>query len=114
MVSLVTEPIPGKYLHRLTFWTRHSTEVRLELDKLGEEHEEDYKVWTYLKNIMENIYLIAFLPAFQKEPNYGTTAEVAREPREVPSWRKVINFLCGIGSSGGDRRVIFVKLRLCA
>ena len=42
---------------------------------------------------------------FQKEPNYGTTAEVAREPREVPSWRKVINFLCGIGSSGGDRQV---------
>ena len=44
LVSLVTEPIPGKYLHRLTFWTRHSTEVRLELDKLGEEHEEEYKV----------------------------------------------------------------------
>ena len=44
LVSLVTEPIPSKYLHRLTFWTRHSTEVRLELDKLGEEHEEEYKV----------------------------------------------------------------------
>merc|ERR1711884_179640 len=65
LVSLVTEPIPSKYLHRLTFWTRHSTEDRLELDKLGEEHEEEYKVQTYLKNIMENMYLIAFLPAFQ-------------------------------------------------
>ena len=42
LVSLVTEPIPEKYLHRLTFWSRHSTEVRLELDKLG--NEEDYKV----------------------------------------------------------------------
>lgn len=45
LVSLVTEPIPGKYLHRLTFWSRHSTEVRLELDKLGKEHEDNYKVF---------------------------------------------------------------------
>ena len=37
---MVTEPIPEKYLHRLTFWSRHSTEVRLELDKLGDY--EDY------------------------------------------------------------------------
>ena len=33
------------------------------------------------------------------------TSGVAKEPREVPAWRKVINFLCGIGSSGGDRQV---------
>ena len=31
---------------------------------------------------------------------------MAREPSEVPGWRKIINFLCGIGSSGGNRRVI--------
>jgi len=85
LVSLVTEPIPGKYLHRLTFWSRHSTEVRLELDKLGKEHEDNYKE--------------------TKNANADTaaTAGTAKEPREVPAWRKVINFLCGIGSSGGDR-----------
>ena len=41
---MVTEPIPEKYLHRLTFWSRHSTEVRLKLDKLEDEYEDDFKV----------------------------------------------------------------------
>ena len=44
LVSMVTEPIPEKYLHRLTFWSRHSTEVRLKLDKLEDEYEDNFKV----------------------------------------------------------------------
>jgi len=32
-VSLLTAPIDRKHLHRLTFWTRHSREVRIDLDE---------------------------------------------------------------------------------
>ena len=32
-VSYLTPPIAEKHLYRLTFWTRHSTEVRLDLDE---------------------------------------------------------------------------------
>ena len=38
---------------------------------------------------------------------------MAREPGEAPAWRKVINFLCGIGSSGGDRQVTDNVTALC-
>ena len=33
LVSLVTPPISEEHLYRLTFWTRHSTEVRVDLDQ---------------------------------------------------------------------------------
>ena len=33
IVSLVTPPIAEEHLHRLTFWTRHSTGVRIDLDE---------------------------------------------------------------------------------
>ena len=32
-VSLITPPIEEKHLYRLTFWTRHSTQVRVDLDE---------------------------------------------------------------------------------
>ena len=32
-VSLITPPIEEKHLYRLTFWTRHSTKVRVDLDE---------------------------------------------------------------------------------
>merc|ERR1711953_1523725 len=32
-VSLLTAPIDRKHLHRLTFWTRHSREVRIDMDE---------------------------------------------------------------------------------
>ena len=32
-VSYLTEPIDEKHLHRLTFWTRHSKYVRIDLDE---------------------------------------------------------------------------------
>ncbi len=38
-VSLVTEPIPEESLYRLTFWSRHSTKVRVDLD--AEEEKEE-------------------------------------------------------------------------
>ena len=33
LVSLVTPPISEEHLYRLTFWTRHSTKVRVDLDQ---------------------------------------------------------------------------------
>ena len=31
--SLITPPIAEEHLYRLTFWTRHSTKVRVDLDQ---------------------------------------------------------------------------------
>ena len=33
IISLVTPPIPEEHLYRLTFWSRHSTKVRIDLDQ---------------------------------------------------------------------------------
>ena len=33
VVSLLTPHIPEEHLYRLTFWTRHSTKVRIDLDE---------------------------------------------------------------------------------
>ena len=33
IISLVTPPIPEENLYRLTFWSRHSTKVRVDLDQ---------------------------------------------------------------------------------
>ena len=33
LVSIVTEPISEEHLYRLTFWSRHSTKVRVDLDQ---------------------------------------------------------------------------------
>ena len=41
VVSLITDPIPEKHLFRLTYWTRHSTEVREDLDKADRRQEEE-------------------------------------------------------------------------
>lgn len=43
-VTLLTDPIPEKHLYRLTFWSRHSDKVRIDLDSEETEpqaQEED-------------------------------------------------------------------------
>ena len=40
VVSLMTKPIDKKHLYRLTYWSRNSTKVRVELeDDKGEEQQ---------------------------------------------------------------------------
>jgi hypothetical protein len=44
IVSLLTPPIAEEHLYRLTFWSRHSTKVRVDLDNdAGFDSNEDIK-----------------------------------------------------------------------
>ncbi len=81
MVSLVTEPIPEQYLYRLTFWSRKSTKVRLELDKSADAAE-----------------------TLETKP-ITATAGMATEPEDLPWWRKIFNFLCGVESASNSHNV---------
>jgi len=78
IVSLLTPPIEKDYLYRLTFWSRKSAKVRLELENEDEDPELN-------KDNNENGKLIRQLSATNQS---GT----------LPIWRKVVNFLCGISS----------------
>ena len=80
MVSLVTEPIPEQYLYRLTFWSRKSTKVRLELDKSAD------------------VVLLKTKPIM-------VIAGMASESEDLPWWRKIFNFLCGIESASNLHNV---------
>lgn len=42
-ISLLGDPIPKECLYRLTFWSRNSTKVRLDLDKGDEIRQEEVK-----------------------------------------------------------------------
>lgn len=44
-VSLITKPVPEGSLHRLTYWTRRSSKVRVELDKGDEIHKAQVNRW---------------------------------------------------------------------
>ena len=44
IVSLVTPPIPEENLYRLTFWTRHSSKVRIDLDQDTQYNNTDKAV----------------------------------------------------------------------
>merc|ERR1719195_1282403 len=65
-VSLVTPPPPPASLHRLTYWSRHSVEVRAEL--AGDEDD-------------------------MRSPDANTTKPLKSS---LPKWRVALNWLCGV------------------
>lgn len=102
VVSLLTEPIDRKHLHRLTFWTRHDTEPRIDLDT--EEHQPTNKVGD-ITSIQQTGSTIS-IPT-------NSTEQLALDAEEVhlPGWRKVLNFVCGIqtqdaGNKNNDATII--------
>jgi len=73
VVSLLTEPMDPDYLHRLTFWTRYSTEIRRNIDDEEEDETE------------------------RKQPIDGHKQEMIQENEvELPAWRRAVNCLCGL------------------
>ena len=107
-VSLMTEPIADEHLHRLTFWTRYSDDVRDELDYLdnvdprqsaGPEGEEEKTPW-YTKAL---IYVFGPDRAVREEDStldtleaeIKTREELAREAalflKEPYEWKRFLN-----------------------
>ncbi|TRY79758.1 hypothetical protein TCAL_10793 [Tigriopus californicus] len=72
VVTLLTDPIPEKHLYRLTFWSRHSDKVRIDLD--SEEVE----------------------PPAQEQEDVQSLKALTSHVEDVSFVRKCVNFLCGI------------------
>eukprot|EP00095_Tigriopus_kingsejongensis_P001027 snap_masked-scaffold587_size153100-processed-gene-0.18 protein:Tk01027 transcript:snap_masked-scaffold587_size153100-processed-gene-0.18-mRNA-1 annotation:"hypothetical protein DAPPUDRAFT_215063" len=72
VVSLLTAPIPEESLYRLTFWSRHSTKVRVDLDEKIVEKE--------------------------KEDTQSLKPQSSQEDEKTSWWRKGLNCFCGMES----------------
>lgn len=97
IISILTKPIPEENLYRLTFWSRRSAKVRVELDKGGDlkKDEGDPNLATMLSDTGRHTVFHNFIcDLFHIVP--------AEEPVEVSLPRRVFNFLCGI-KSGADK-----------
>lgn len=81
VVTILTEPIEKDYLYRLTFWTRHSAKIRLELK--DDEEESTAELVNHATNSVDST------------PSPSADAEQADEPK-LPTWRRAVNCLCGL------------------
>ncbi|KAK7889148.1 hypothetical protein WMY93_024708 [Mugilogobius chulae] len=101
VVSLATEPIPAQSLHRLTWWSRHSQEPRVELPGVSPpEQSRPRAPSTDSDGAPEPWYSRAFLwmcglsgqkssSSAMPAPDCSSTALVSL--REEPLWRNVCN-----------------------
>ncbi|XP_046654280.1 sodium/glucose cotransporter 4-like isoform X2 [Daphnia pulicaria] len=94
LVSLITEPIDEKYLYRLTFWTRHSTKVRLELQD-GEKSDSTTKLATTAIDADSSV----------TASDSATDAQSINDSQNVPlpAWRRAVNCLCGVETQKADQ-----------
>ncbi|XP_045128408.1 sodium/glucose cotransporter 4-like isoform X2 [Portunus trituberculatus] len=77
-VSLITEPIPEKCLHRLTFWSRNSQEVRMSVREWRNEQRPDE-----IKHISGT----------------DVSSVSTRRTQDLPQWRRMLNLVCGVSSA---------------
>ncbi|TOF81529.1 hypothetical protein CGJ15_26305, partial [Vibrio parahaemolyticus] len=82
-MSLLTEPIPEKCLHRLTYSTRHSQEVRVSI-----------REWRNEKDSIDKVHLE---PTPDKNSNSKASVH-SSNMQELPAWRRCINCLCGVST----------------
>ncbi|KAG0713841.1 Sodium/glucose cotransporter 4 [Chionoecetes opilio] len=76
-VSLLTEPIPDKCLHRLTYWSRNSTEVRVSVRQWRNEALPDD-----IKQITDT--------------DAGSVS--TNTTKDLPGWKRVLYLVCGMSS----------------
>ncbi|XP_045626138.1 sodium/glucose cotransporter 4 [Procambarus clarkii] len=82
-VSYLTEPIPKKCLYRLTFWSRHSEEVRVSV--------RDWR----------NEDLVTKQAKVDPIPSVKTVQAASNDPADkpasdLPPWRRFVNCACGV------------------
>ncbi|XP_065570557.1 sodium/glucose cotransporter 1-like isoform X2 [Artemia franciscana] len=75
IISALTEPLDPAYLHRLTWWTRYSRKVRLDLRDEIEEQAELAK---------------------RRELKRQNESETNLVEKKLPTWRRALNFVCGV------------------
>lgn len=88
VISLCTQPISSEFLYRLTFWTRHSKEVRKDLRK---EKKEPFPTVSGQVNL-----------AFDKSTEQiemRPTNDYIKTDKELPAWRRALYCFCGITES---------------
>lgn len=97
IISLCTEPIDAKYLHRLTFWTRRSREVREDIDiPTGDIKPDGQYPMTEVATI-SNGKTFDSIPASID----GSALPLATEDDHTATswWRRHFYFICGIEKS---------------
>jgi len=81
IVSLVTPAIPEENLFRLTFWSRHSSEVRIDLDQDTQYHNNNTA-----KTACEEDH-----PLTDMEKAKESAKESAEFLYEPPKWKTIVN-----------------------
>ncbi|XP_071519141.1 sodium/glucose cotransporter 4-like [Panulirus ornatus] len=79
-VSYLTEPIPKKCLYRLTYWSRHSKEVRVSVREWRNEKAPDDKT------ILE----------LSTNGAGARRSSIASYAKDLPIWRRCLNCVCGV------------------
>ncbi|XP_047494953.1 sodium/glucose cotransporter 5-like isoform X3 [Penaeus chinensis] len=100
VVSYLTEPIPEECLHRLTFWTRSSTEVRVSIREWSNRKKN---AAAYTNEVVAENGGGEVVP--EKE-EAGTevvakkyaehTSSVSSSGEDLPLWRRALNCVCGV------------------
>ncbi|KZS09788.1 Uncharacterized protein APZ42_025901 [Daphnia magna] len=102
LVSLITEPIDEKYLYRLTFWTRHSSQVRSALED-KENHDTSPKETTPIMDADSSTSASNDSVNELNEPK-----PVVGNSVDLPVWRKAINCLCGVETQKASQDTVTV------
>jgi hypothetical protein len=101
--SYATPPIPKKFLHRITFWTRFDEDNREDISHFSRTVNP---CGCIRKDIVEpepqvDIAIVnekgALEPVQLPPPAFDNKDELGNEPKpELPIWKKIIFFVCGI------------------
>ncbi|XP_045030640.1 sodium/glucose cotransporter 1 isoform X1 [Daphnia magna] len=102
LVSLITEPIDEKYLYRLTFWTRHSSQVRSALED-NENLDTSPKETTPIMDADSSTSASNDSVNELNEPK-----PVVGNSVDLPVWRKAINCLCGVETQKASQDTVTV------
>ncbi|ROT86016.1 hypothetical protein C7M84_022026 [Penaeus vannamei] len=108
VISYLTEPIPAECLHRLTFWTRESTEVRVSVREWMNK-KKDAAAYTnegavaneggevVSEKVVDGVAVVSDKVVEGAAVVSETrNASVASSVEELPVWRKALNCVCGV------------------
>ncbi|XP_071961784.1 sodium/glucose cotransporter 4-like [Antedon mediterranea] len=105
VVSLMTEPMPKERIHRLTFWTRFSTEDRLEEEQVDLHDKKGKDDVMNGVNGSDDVIEETALTKEEIEPAKNMVHENDDvEFKETGNWRKFYDWFCGF-STNDDRHL---------
>ncbi|GBM55505.1 Sodium/glucose cotransporter 1, partial [Araneus ventricosus] len=126
VVSYATQPIGKMHLHRLTFWNRHSKDVRIEITKkkilppsknnvteMGEVNaafregdQQEIENGSHKNNLAEKethlgypVYVLDVVNKFKENPEIPEKSLKEEDIADKPNWKKALYFLCGVSST---------------